>query len=141
MKLWAKLLLILVALIFSAQMATAHFKLNLNVRIIHVAHTADGLDVYLRLPMPYLVADKLGAPDANGVPAPAPFTTNAEENGTLVHYIDPSQFRSDPKGLGKIAADGHPITVQGKTLAPAVEDIRVYRRGEEPGFATLKAAQ
>ena len=39
---------------------SAHFKLNLNVRIMHVEHLADGLNIYLRLPMPYLVAHLLG---------------------------------------------------------------------------------
>ncbi len=38
----------------------AHFLLNLNVRILHVEHLADGLRVYLRTPMPYLVADRIG---------------------------------------------------------------------------------
>jgi len=56
--------------------AFAHFKLNLNIRVIHVAHQANGLDVYMRLPMPYLVADLAGALQEDGSREPAPYTTN-----------------------------------------------------------------
>ncbi|MGI9374027.1 MAG: HupE/UreJ family protein [Hyphomicrobiales bacterium] len=138
---FGKIALVLAALLVSVQLAAAHFKLNLNVRIIHVEHTADGLDVYLRLPMPYLVADKLGPEGADGLPTAAPYTTNAQEDGTLVHYLDPAQLESNSLGLGKIAAEGHPITAQNKTLPSNVEAVQVYKRGEEPGFATLKAAK
>ena len=41
--------------------AEAHFLLNINIRTVHVEHLDDGLRVYLRLPMPYLVADRIGA--------------------------------------------------------------------------------
>ncbi|RKZ66965.1 MAG: hypothetical protein DRQ48_10315, partial [Gammaproteobacteria bacterium] len=51
--------------------ASAHFKLNLNVRILHVEHLADGLNVYMRLPMPYLVAHLLGEVNEDGLPSPA----------------------------------------------------------------------
>ncbi|TXL02717.1 hypothetical protein BMR07_17190 [Methylococcaceae bacterium CS1] len=68
--------------------ASAHFKLNLNVRILHVEHLADGLNVYMRLPMPYLVAHLLGELDASGLPLPAPYTRNRREEGKLVHYVD-----------------------------------------------------
>jgi hypothetical protein len=47
--------------------ARAHFLLNLNVRILHVEHLADGLSVYLRTPMPYLVAGQVGPIGANGI--------------------------------------------------------------------------
>ena len=72
----ASLILVLVTL---AAAANAHFLLNLNVRILHVEHLAKGLRVYLRTPMPYLVADKVGPPVQDGLPDPAPFTANALE--------------------------------------------------------------
>ena len=50
--------LLLVALVSTS--ASAHFNLNLNLRIFHVEHLADGLRIYQRLPMPYLVANLLG---------------------------------------------------------------------------------
>ncbi|MCP4384409.1 MAG: HupE/UreJ family protein [Hyphomicrobiales bacterium] len=125
----------------AASPASAHFKLNLNVRILHVEHTADGLDVYLRLPMPYLVADKLGPVGPTGDPAPAPFTTNGREDGQLVHFLDPEQVGTDPKGLGEIVLEGHPVDANGGRLAGAVVAVRAHRRGEEPDFATLDEAK
>ena len=47
---WLMPLLLLLALL-SAVPAGAHFLLNLNVRIFHVDHRADGLVVYARMPM------------------------------------------------------------------------------------------
>jgi hypothetical protein len=138
---WALRIMFAFSLLLTAGAAFAHFNLNLNVRIVHVEHRSDGLDVYVRLPMPYLVADKLGAPDANGDPEPAPFTTNDREGGQLVHYLDPKQLEADPLGLGTIVAEGHPINASGKALEPEVLGLRVYRRGEEPGFATLAEAK
>lgn len=55
-----------------AAAALAHFNLNMNVRIIHVEHLSDGLRLYLRTPMPYLVADKIGQLGKDGLPEPAP---------------------------------------------------------------------
>ena len=73
---------------FVAVPAMAHFLLNLNVRIFHVEHQADGLIMYARMPMPYLVADKVGEPNEAGLPAPAPYTTNRlEEEQLLVRAV------------------------------------------------------
>jgi hypothetical protein len=63
-----------------------------------VEHLMDGLRVYLRTPMPYLVADRIGPIGADGLPEPAPYTTNRLEDGKPVHYLDPSALRSDPGG-------------------------------------------
>ena len=67
--------------------ASAHFKLNLNVRILHVEHLADGLNVYMRLPMPYLVAHLLGEIDEDGLPAPAPYTSYRLAQGLSLRHI------------------------------------------------------
>jgi len=119
----------------------AHFLLNLNVRVIHVDHLDDGLRVYLRLPMPYLVADRLGAVGPNGLPAPAPYTTNRLENGTLVHYLDAAALRADPAGLGRLVSDGHRFAVEGRPLAATVEHVRAYPSGEQPAFASITDAK
>ena len=55
-------------LCLAAAPASAHFLLNLNVRILHVEHLSDGFRVYLRTPMPYLVADRIGPVAADGLP-------------------------------------------------------------------------
>ena len=121
--------------------AHGHFLLNLNVRILHVDHTQEGLKVYIRLPMPYLVADKLGQPIEDGLPEPSPFTKNALEEDQLVHYVDIEQIKSDPLGLAAFAADGFQIQSQGQVFRPTVEAIRLYRLGEQPDFATLGEAK
>ncbi len=133
-------LVCLLTILFAAT-ASAHFLLNLNVRIFHVEHVQDGLRVYLRTPMPYLVADKVGDDVGENLPAPAPFTTNAREDGQLVHYIDTVQIASDPLGLGRLASDGLTISRDGVRLIGEVTDVQLHRVGEEPGFATLDEAR
>ena len=63
-----RIILSFIFLMGVAATAHAHFLLNLNVRILHVEHLADGLRVYLRTPMPYLVADRVGPVGSNGLP-------------------------------------------------------------------------
>ncbi len=121
--------------------ASAHFLLNLNVRILHVEHLADGLSVYLRTPMPYLVAGQVGPIGANGLPEPAPYTTNRMEDGKLVHYVDHGQLRRHSIGLGVLAAEGFRFDADGKSLEASVEQVRVYKIGTQPGFATLDEAK
>ena len=124
-----------------AVLAQAHFLLNLNVRILHVEHLQDGLRVYLRTPMPYLVADRLGPVGSDGQPGPAPFTTNGIEDGKLVHYLDPDRLRRDPTGLGSFAGEGLQFVADGKRLDVDVDQVHVYRLGTQPDFATLDEAK
>ncbi len=124
-----------------ATTAHAHFLLNLNVRILHVEHLEDGLRVYLRTPMPYLVADRVGPVGGNGLPEPAPYTTNRIEDEKLVHYLDPDQLRRDPEGLGSFAGEGFRFVADGKPLEATVEQVHVYRVDTQPDFATLDEAR
>ena len=121
--------------------ATAHFLLNLNVRIFHVEHRSDGLKIFMRLPMPYLVADKIGPAGADGLPEPAPFTTNRMEDGQPVHYVDLQALRSDPTGLGILAADGTVFTIGEASVRAEVETVQAYPIGRQPTFATLAEAR
>ena len=98
--------LILALVVLAAAAANAHFLLNLNVRILHVEHLESGLRVYLRTPMPYLVADKVGRPGQDGLPEPAPFTTNTVKDGKLAHLVNFDQLKSNPLGLGALAEQG-----------------------------------
>jgi len=125
----------------AAAPAGAHFLLNLNVRIFHVEHLADGLRVYLRTPMPYLVAERVGPVGANGLPEPAPYTTNRMEKGKLVHYVDHGQLRRHIIGLGVFAAEGFRFDADGKPLEASVEQVRVYRINSQPEFATIGEAK
>jgi hypothetical protein len=130
-----------VVVILAVTPLSAHFLLNLNVRIFHVERTAEGLRLYLRTPMPYLVADKTGPFDADGLPAPAPFTTNSLEDGKPAHRIDPGAVLADPFGLGQIALDGLRVTRAGQTLPGEVERMRASVVGSQPDFATLEEAR
>lgn len=119
----------------------AHFKLNLNIRVIHVAHQADGLDVYMRLPMPYLVANLAGTVQEDGSREPAPYTTNAIVDGEWMHYVDYDAINRDPTGLGELAASGHAITTGESSYQPEVRAVRVYSGMSQPPFSTLDEAE
>jgi len=121
--------------------ASAHFKLNLNVRIFHVEHLSNGLNVYMRLPMPYLVAHLLGEADENGLPSPAPYTYNRLEEGKLVHYVDIEQFQKASDGLAFFAMQGLNLSVDEDSVNEKVESIRIYKNGSQPDFATLDEAK
>lgn len=137
-------LALIVAMLVSiplAGVAFGHFKLNLNVRIFHVVHTDDGLDIFLRTPMAYLVAGLVGPEDANGLPAPAPYTTNRLEDGTPMHLVDAAMLRSNPRGLGQLAADTIRIETENGPIDAQVTAVRAHPIGQEPGFATRAEAE
>jgi hypothetical protein len=119
----------------------AHFKLNLNVRILHVEHLSNGLNVYMRLPMPYLVANLLGQIDENGLPSPAPYTSNRLEEGKLVHYVDEKQLRHSTDALALLTMQGLDLSVDGVNVNAKVEQVRIYKNGTQPDFATLDDAK
>jgi HupE / UreJ protein len=137
---WATAVAALIGLCCAAA-ALAHFNLNMNVRIIHVEHVDDGLLLYLRTPMPYLVADKIGPVGADGLPKAAPFTNNRAEEDRIVHLVDAAALRRDPLGLGRIAADGLHLEAGGREAEPTLIAVRAYPIGKEPGFATLEEAK
>lgn len=126
---------------FYTTTASAHFKLNLNVRILHVEHLSDGLNVYMRLPMPYLVAHLLGEADENGLPSPAPYTNNRLEDGLLVHYVDVQQLKHSTDGLALLAKQGLDLAVDGESFSAKVEGFRIFKNGTQPDFATLDDAK
>ena len=121
--------------------ASAHFLLNLNVRIFHIDQRSDGLHLYVRMPMPYLVADRIGTLGDDGLPEPAPYTSNRIEDGNLVHYVDFDQLRQNPTGLGTFAVEGIQLVAMDRTLDAVVEDVRVYPLAMQPDFATLDEAR
>jgi hypothetical protein len=132
---------ILCVLLLVSSQAVAHFLLNLNTRIIHVEHLSNGLRVYLRLPMPYLVANLVGPDQAEGLPEPAPYTRNQREDGKVVYYLDVDALHADPSGLGDLVAIGHQFVSSGVTLQAQVETVRVYPGSEQPPFSTLDEAR
>ena len=123
--------------------ASAHFQLNANLRVVHVEHLDDGLRLYLRLPLPYLVGDKIMAEleAGAGEDADAPYTTNHYEGEELMHYVDVDAVLEDPLGLGRLAAERYALRVEGAALTPVVEATRAYPTLEQPLFATLEQAR
>lgn len=119
----------------------AHFKLNLNIRILHIEHVDDGLDVFMRLPMPYLVADRLGAEQEDGSRSVAPFTTNDLVDGELMHYVDFQAVEAEPHGLGEFAAQGHTIESKGRKLEADVRAVSLFTGLSQPPFSTLDEAK
>ena len=135
------LLALLPLMCLVAAPAGAHFLLNLNVRILHVEHLGDGLRIYLRTPMPYLVADRIGPVGEDGLPQPAPYTTNRMQDGKVVHFIAPPALNDDPQGLGRLAVEGFQLISDGETLHGTVERVRAHPIGVQPPFATLDEAE
>ncbi len=122
-------------------MAQAHFLLNISIRVIHVEHLDNGLRVYLRVPMPLLVANLVGPEQADGTRVPAPYTSNRFEQGELMHYLDQEALRDDPEGLAMLVADGHELFVNDQPLDPVIEAIRVHPATHQPIFSNLEQAR
>ena len=124
-----------------SETASAHFLLNVNIRVFHVVHERDRIRLLVRLPMPYLVADKLGTEAADGTRDPAPYTTNRSEAGSLAHYLDADAFRSAPQGLGAILAGGTVLETDGVVLAADIGRVRAYPATRQVPFALLEEAE
>ena len=138
---WLHRLFLCAVLFCVAQPAFAHFKLNLNIRILHVEHQGEGLQVYLRLPMAYLVANLVGEVQSDGIPSPAPYTSNAMVDGELMHYVDFAAVSEDPIGLGQLAADGHQLSIQGHPLSAEVLSTQIHTGLSQPPFSNLEEAK
>ena len=121
--------------------ASAHFLLNVNIRIFHVVHEPDRIRLLVRLPMPWLVADKLGPETVGGTRAPAPYTTNRIEDGKLVHYLDADRFRRFPEGLAGILAGGLVLKAGGETLRANIGRVRAWPARKQGPFAQLDEAE
>ncbi|WP_170570239.1 HupE/UreJ family protein [Ruegeria atlantica] len=132
---------LLVCAVLTAAKAAAHFKLNQNVRVHHVLHSDEGLDVFLRMPLSYVVAELVGPAGDDGLPDPAPYTYNQIEDGALMHYVDQVALQADPGGLAALAVGGLDLSVDGQAPSASVIAMRLHRLGSEPGFATLAEAQ
>ena len=121
--------------------AQGHFQLSTKIRVIHVEHLDDGLRVYLRLPMPFLVAQLTGPALGDGTVEPAPYTRNFLERGELLHTIDLQALQRNPDGLGRLLAQGHHLVVEGRRLTAEVEGVRVMPGIEQSPFANLTEAK
>lgn len=128
-----------------AERGSAHFKLNLNIRIVHAEHVVNensaGMRVYMRLPLPYLLAPMLGEEQADGSRAPAPYTTNTVIDGELMHRVDADAILADPDGLGQLVVDAHHWKQDDAELAATLLEVRVHAGDQQPPFSTLQEAK
>lgn len=132
--------LLLALVVGLAGTAAAHFNLNVNIRIVHIEERADHLRVLIRLPMAYLVADKLGPEQVDGSRTPAPYSTNVTEEGQLVHYLDLEALQRDPNGLALLVAEGHVLRSGAQELMPEIGRLRAAPALKQLPFATLDEA-
>ena len=131
----------LLSLLLWLSLGHAHFRLNVNIRIVHVEHLQDGARLYFRVPTPYVLAQELGHERADGTRAPAPYTYNRMSDDGLMHYLDTDAVRDDPIGLGAMVASGHQLLAGDQALEGTVKVVRVYPADMQPPFATLLEAQ
>lgn len=124
-----------------AGQANAHFSSTNNARIFQVEHLGDGIRIYLRVPLPYLVADRVGTIGINGLQEPAPYTIARKEDGLLRFYVDREQFSKDPTGLGNFAEEGLALSVDGSRLRGTVESVRLHLLNDQPPFSDLVEAK
>ncbi|MCY1226372.1 HupE / UreJ protein [compost metagenome] len=120
---------------------SAHFSSANNARVFQVEHLADGLRIYFRVPLPQLVADRVGPIGVDGLPEPAPYTIARQEDGVLRFLVDLKQFQKDPIGLGRLAEQGLMLTVEGSRRRGRVESVRLYGLNASPPFSDLTEAK
>ncbi len=133
--------LAIAVVLLAADRSSAHFKLNQNVRVHHVVHSENDLDVFLRIPLSYVVAELVGPEGLDGLPVPAPYTYNQIEDGVVMHYVDQVALRDDPGGLALLAVGELSLSVEGQVPTASVIAMRLHPLGSEPGFATLAEAK
>ncbi len=124
-----------------APSAYGHAELGYNLRAVHFEYTKTGMMAYMRFSLALLVANQLGAKNPDGTYIPAPYTYNRVESGRVFHYLDIKAVKRDALGLGKIAAQGHDISVAGKSITAKVMNVRVHPKGSVPPFGKLDDAK
>ena len=121
--------------------AFGHAELGYNLRAAHFEYTQTGMMAYMRFSLALLVANQLGGKNPGGTYIPAPYTYNRVERGRVFHYLDIKAVKRDALGLGKLAAQGHDISVAGRSIAAKVMNVRVHPKGSVPPFAKLDDAK
>ena len=131
----------MVAALLASTAVHAHFNLDINIRAMHVVHTQQGLDVYLRLPTSLFLAGLTGPELEDGTVPPAPFTYNRIEQDTLFHFLDLKQIRKEPIQFASLAAQGHLISVDGVPLTPEIIAVRIHLALDQPPFTSPEEAE
>ena len=121
--------------------AFSHSQIGYNLRAAHFEHTTSGLMMYMRISMPLVVANKLGAPHKDGSFVPAPYTYNKIESSKVFHYVDIAAVKRDIAGLGQLVLQGHELSSNGKMLSARLISTRAHPKGNVPPFARLEDAR
>jgi hypothetical protein len=128
-------------LLLVSAVAQAHFPAGYDLRAAHFERQPDGLHAYLRLTLPLVVANGLGAKDASGFHGPPPFLVRQIESAHAFYYPDAERIRREALALARIVADGHRLEVDGQALEAHIRGVRVYPKGTVPPFNTLEQAR
>ena len=128
------------ACLFIGVTARAHFDVKLRLVVVHVNHDVGALEVLARVPLPYLVADKLGAVGPDGLPGAAPFTASSFGADRILHSVDWEALRREPLGLGAIFEDALLLRDGQNRLRGTVIDVVVRNVDRVPEFETLAQA-
>jgi hypothetical protein len=126
---------------FAAFPATAHFRLNTNIRIFHLERLDEDLRIYLRMPTPLVYSQYLAQADTPDQAIEAPYIVSGEEGGQRVHRIDVAALEADPPGFARLVAAGYRMAVSGREIAPEVEAVVVYPAALQPRFAERAEAR
>ena len=135
------LVLLSTVFLFYFTKSFSHFKLNANIRLFHIVHEENQIRVLARTPLAYLIADKLGSIQEDGLPSPAPFSTNLVIDGVLNHKLDSDQLRNNPKGLAKFFADALIIKIGEQKLNPVIGRVVAYPINKQKPFSKLTEAE
>ena len=132
---------LLLLLLFISQTAQAHFNLNINIRVFHVIHQEQQIQLLVRMPLAYIIADQLGEKQQDGTIVPAPYTINRIENQQLMHYLDKQALLANPQGLAMILKDHILFKHNDQRLLPTIGRVRAYPALEQTPFTSMREAQ
>ncbi|WP_444921585.1 hypothetical protein ACJJID_04000 [Microbulbifer sp. CnH-101-G] len=134
----------LIFLIATTLDSKAHFTSSLDKRIIIIEHTPEEINLYVRLPLSYLLTNKVELhkeKTSKTTYKQFPYINKTIEKGELKYYVDLHQFAESPTGLGNLAEKTTNIYSENKQLEGRVQAVRLYRIGYEPKFKSLEEAK
>lgn len=135
-------LALVVCLVTWPHAAWAHFQLNSNIRIVHIERLDTKIRLSMRLPTPLIYADYLAEVPSGLKPTEMPFVRTADEDGTVVHYVDGAEVQSRPMELAQVVADGYRLMLRGLEITGEPQSLRIHGSQEQPRFSTpMEAAK
>ncbi len=118
----------------AAVRANAHCPAGYAVRAAHFERVPGGLNAYLRLTLPLVVANGVGPRDGSGFHTRPPFVVRRIDSAHASYYPDVARMRAEPLAIGKLIAQGHRLESGAAVPQPQVRSVRVYPKGLVPPF-------